>query len=107
MRYYIEQYGSLWSIPLKGLEALLEKGASGEGYDLADPALGAAALKVSCLRRETLREKLGSHLPKRLRDLVEEGTALVLRPLDWDVETFQRALEAVVRGDHDYLRYGV
>ncbi len=100
-KFYVSQYGFIWSLSRAGFEAFLHDGATGKGYSLDDPKYGARTLGVECAKRDSTRERNLSRLPKHLRG------ALVVFPLDWTAETFGRALSASVRGDWDTLRFGL
>ena len=102
-RFYVSQFGFIWSLPRDGFEALLRSGAAGNGYDLKDPAFKATELREECAKRESTRDKREGHygLPPRL------GDAIVIFPLDWKQEVFERAVEALAAEDWDTFRYGL
>jgi hypothetical protein len=102
-RFYISQFGYIWSLPRDGFAALLRDGAAGKGYDLSNPEFKATELREQVAKREATRAKREGFygLPPRLHD------AITIFPLDWDVETFQRAVIALDAKDWDAFRYGV
>jgi len=65
-RYWVTQYGKIWSLSPESLHKLLKLGAEGKGYDL---------------------DKLG----KALRSVPTRSYPYV-RPLDWTTETFKENL---------------
>lgn len=91
-RFYLAQFGGVWSVTRKALRRILAQGAAGGGYTIDGDGVRPLAERFS---EAAVRER-GGVLPQRWR---RPGVVL-LRPLRWTPEDFRAALR-----DFDAGRY--
>lgn len=91
-RFYVAQFGGVWSVTRKALRRILAQGAAGGGYAIDGDGVRPLAERFS----ESAYRERGGVLPPRWR---RPGVVL-LRPLRWTPEDFQAALR-----DFDAGRY--
>lgn len=79
---YVEQYGAFWRLTPAAWRALCEEGLKGNGHNLPERPL---RNRPRTIGRTDYGDGDGSYYPKR-------PDILVYRPLDWEVEDYQEAL---------------
>lgn len=77
VRYYVAQYGYVWSLTLGELRRFLRLGAEGHPYNLDECGHRLAGLHTFARGQEPPKRWIGRYL---------------IRPLDWETEEFAYAL---------------
>ena len=94
-RFYLAQFGCVWSVTAEALRRVLTEGSAGGGYSISGVGVRELAVRfseASAQRREDV--------PKRWR---RPGVVL-LRPVRWTREDFATALLALDEGRYEDLR---
>lgn len=97
MKFYVTQFGAVWSCDAKSLEAMLSEASSTGCYTL-DEARGFR--RVARSFSEASYDRREGFLPRYWRS----RRRVLLMPLDQTQEWFAEMLAALRRGDYDEMR---
>lgn len=95
-RFYLTQFGAVWSASADALERLLEEASRTGCYDLDAPGITRIRARFS----EASYDRREGFLPRSWRS----RRRVLLRPLDQTQEWFADMLAALRRGDYDEMR---